>query len=29
MLDKAGFKIVSLKTNKARKGLLESKGFKP
>ncbi len=29
MLGKAGFKIVSLKTNKARKGLLESKGFNP
>ena len=29
LLEKAGFKIVSLKTNKARKGLLESKGFKP
>ena len=28
ILEKAGFKIVSLKTNKARKGLLESKGFK-
>ena len=27
MLGKAGFKIVSLKTNKAKKGLLESKGF--
>ena len=27
MLEKAGFKIVSLKTNKAKKGLLESKGF--
>jgi len=27
MLRKAGFKIVSLKTNKAKKGLLESKGF--
>ena len=29
MLGKAGFKIVSLKTNKAKKGLLESKGFNP
>ena len=29
MLKKAGFKIISLKTNKARKGLLELKGFKP
>ena len=29
MLGKTGFKIVSLKTNKARKGLFESKGFKP
>ena len=29
MLGKAGFKIISLKTNKARKGLLERKGFQP
>jgi len=29
MLEKAGFKIVRLKTNKARKGLLESKGVIP
>ena len=29
MLGKAGFKIVSLKTTKAKKGLLESKGFNP
>ncbi len=29
MLKKAGFEIISLKTNKARKGLLELKGFKP
>jgi len=29
LLEKAGFKIVSLNTNKAKKGLLESKGFKP
>ena len=29
MLEKTGFKIVSLQTNKARKGLLESKGFNP
>ena len=29
MLGKAGFKIVSLKTNKAKKGLLESKDFNP
>ena len=29
MLGKVGFKIVSLKTNKAKKGLLESKGFNP
>jgi len=29
MLEKAGFKVVWLKTNKARKGLLEAKGFKP
>ena len=28
-MEKAGFKIVSLNTNKAKKGLLESKGFKP
>ena len=27
MLEKAGFKIVHLKTNKARKGLLNKKGF--
>jgi 2-polyprenyl-3-methyl-5-hydroxy-6-metoxy-1,4-benzoquinol methylase len=29
MLEKAGFKIVYLKTNKARKGLFEGKGFNP
>ena len=29
MLGKAGFKIVSLKTNKAKKGLLELKDFNP
>ena len=29
MLGKAGFKIVFSKTNKAKKGLLESKGFNP
>ena len=29
MLGKLGFKIISLKTNKAKKGLLESKGFNP
>ena len=29
MLGKTGFKIVSLKTTKAKKGLLESKGFNP
>ena len=29
ILEKAGFKIVFLKTNKARKGLFESKGFNP
>ena len=27
MLEKAGFKIVHLETNKARKGLLNQKGF--
>jgi hypothetical protein len=27
MLEKAGFKIVHLETNKARKGLLNKKGF--
>ena len=29
LLEKAGFKMVSLNTNKAKKGLLESKGNKP
>lgn len=29
ILEKAGFKIIRSKTNKARKGLLESKGFNP
>ena len=29
MLAIAGFKIVSLKTNKARKGLLQLRGLKP
>ena len=29
LLEKVGFKIISVNTNKAKKGLLELKGFKP